>query len=351
MAQWRWSIVGLVAAGIVAALCAAVLVFVVRSEAGKSNKPAVSPDVTYVVAAKALPAMTRLESDALVTRTVSAKQAPEGYISNPAQVLGKVLVIPLVEGQALSQSCFSPNGSGPQLAANIPSGMRAVTLSLAGDSSLKGLLYPGSRVDVVAAFEVVPPSASKVDRFDVSSVVVQNVEVLAIEEKTVFSTSEAPTSGGGLFGGGAATPVQRQEHQLLLVTLLVDPAQSRALRLAMGRNGTVSLSMRNPMDAGVLTSKLTFVPDLLGFDTSKYAERMTAQWNSDDFYPNKTTSEQPAKGEKPVIMGEPAARMDTPGAKAENPATPHWDVQILRGGVSETQSFDVPPIKSGPAGK
>ncbi len=342
MAQWRWSIVGLVVAGFVAALCAAALVFLVRSES-RNKKPVVIPDITYVCAAKALPAMTRLESESLATRTVTAKQAPEAYISNSAQVLGKVLAIPLVEGQPLTQSCFVPNGSSQQMAANIPSGKRAVTLSLPGDSSMKGLLYPGSLVDVVASFDV-PADKMPGGRAQVSKVMVQNVEVLAVEEKTVFTPPEAPANSGGIGGilGNAPAPMQRQEHQLELVTLLVDPTQAQALRLAM-QHGTVSLAMRNPTDQTVPEAKVTLIGDLLGPIGSE---------------PTTQTTSMPAVS--PVFMSEPGAKAEPsamktgemPGAKVEPPPEkPHWDVTILRGGVSETRSFDLPPIKSRSTGK
>ena len=43
------------------------------------------------------------------------------------------------------------SGSGAVMASGLPTGMRAVTVSLSGADALEGHVYPGSMVDVVAA--------------------------------------------------------------------------------------------------------------------------------------------------------------------------------------------------------
>jgi Flp pilus assembly protein CpaB len=190
---------------------------------------------------------------------------------------------------------------------------------------------------VVASFDV-PAEKMPGGRALVSKVLVQNVEVLAVEEKTIY-TSETPSSTGGMFGGGAA-PVQRRERSTELVTLLTDVAQAQALRLAM-QHGTVSLAMRNPTDQTMPEAKVTIISDLVG------------TFGSASPTPG-TPGPAVTPGSTPVFMGEAGARVgpsETKPVQAEKPATPRWTVEVLHGSVSETQSFDLPPIKSGPAGK
>jgi len=195
--------------------------------------------------------MIVVANDDVEKRTVPADQVPEGTFADPAQVVGKVLTVRMVKGQAFNQSCFASEGSGVNLASALPAGMRAVSVSLTTYGGLQGLLYPGSLVDVVVAFRA--PSESHESDREVSMTLLQAVQVLAVEDRTVASRDDAVAEGGLI---SASSRLRK-----LMVTLMVTPEQAEAVQLAM-EHGVISLTMRNPMDAKPFRGTLTSLDDL-----------------------------------------------------------------------------------------
>jgi len=231
----KWSIVILIALGLLAALCAAALVFVLRADTSGKSTP-----TEVILAAKSMPAMSVVTSSSIIKDKVAKEKLPEGYLSVPIQAIGRVLSMPVVEGQVLTQSCFITEGTGQHLATAIPHGMRAVGVTLAGYSITGGLLYPGCMVDVLVAFRL--PSNDRVKGQAISTTLLHDVEVLAVESATVASK---PKKEG-----------EQRQPEGRRVTLLVDPEQAEALQLAM-ENGNISLAVRNPLDKRPVDTDVT----------------------------------------------------------------------------------------------
>ena len=194
--------------------------------------------VQVAVAKKSLPARTVITPEHITPQQVTKYEHRWGQGSvltlNPSQAIGRVLTVPVAEGQILTESYFIAEGSGAQRLPAIAEGMRAYTIIL-NSRSLPDpfLLYPGSMVDVLFS--------PKMSRGGVSGEVktvklLQGIQVLAVDGKSVVSTpgqgQEAKTSRSG---------GNRQ------VTLLVDQKQAEALQLALD-NGNISLTVRNPLD-------------------------------------------------------------------------------------------------------
>jgi len=235
----KWSVVGLLLLGVTAAVCAAVLVGSLRSSMRSSDatKEQALGNVEVIVAAKALPALTLVAADSILSKTVPKDKLSAGSYSRPEGVLGKVLSRPMVEGQTFTAKCFATDGTGKQLAAMLPKGMRAVAVPLARHSGLQGLLYPGCVVDVLTSFKVLAQKDHT--RQVISTVMIQGVQVIAIESDTIVSAEKdpnAPTSANRVGSGG------RQN-----VTLMVSPQEAQALQLAV-EHGSISLAMRSPLD-------------------------------------------------------------------------------------------------------
>ena len=232
----KWSIAGLAVLGVIAATCTAFLVASLRSSrsAVGGEEDAVR-DVEILVAARDMPAITMVDGKSVVSKTVRADLAPEGYLSDPIQVAGGVLAVPVVEGQVFTAACFLNEGRIPP----IPDGMRAFSLKLATYQA--GLLYPGCLVDVLASFKIPSESGRPVSsRAEaISMPLLQRVQVLAIDDHTVLSEKRADNAPG--VGSGAARPNHR------IITLMVDSIQAEALQLAT-KYGNVSLALRNPGD-------------------------------------------------------------------------------------------------------
>src|SRR5688500_14492406 len=96
------AIVVLVVLGLVAALAAAVLVSGLALPARQAAKPA-ELEAEVLVAAKALPLMSVVDASAVTTKKVKRAAVPAGALSDPVQVVGKVLTVPMVHGEAFNK--------------------------------------------------------------------------------------------------------------------------------------------------------------------------------------------------------------------------------------------------------
>ena len=325
----KWSIVLLSVFGIVAALAAAVLTASLSAGQIQAVVPAEPEDVTIMVATGEFKAMTRIDADAIGSKTVSIENAPSQYYSEPAQIIGKVLSQPMIEGQAYTKICFPKSGSGLELASILPAGKRAVNVSLWDYSGLEGLLYPGSIVDVLASFKI--SSNSKMGRA-ISTTLLQNIEVIAVENLTIVSDSELVEAKSQTSSGMS---------NKLLITLMVSARQAEALQLAM-EHGAISLAMRNPADNEVYHSEATLLSDGM---LAQLAELMTASVPGDE---QAASSDVELAAIEPVV-GDPSSSEDVVLATAQlrgsvsSEMSPResnaWRVEIIRGLDSTEQIF------------
>ena len=225
--------------GLVASMCAAVLMASLK--VGGSGTAAAPTTVEILVAGTDVPGMTRIAEEMLQVREVAVGEVPEGAFTDPVQIVGKVLKNGLVAGQPIVKTVMLSDEGGAQLATSLPSGMRAVSVEINGSSAMKGLLFPGCRVDVIVAYRAVPGRGRSAS--PVSQTLLQNVSVLAVEDKTVFTTEDEGDEGDR----SASTPSRRSNNKGLMVTLMVSPQQARELQSARDL-GELSLSLRNPLD-------------------------------------------------------------------------------------------------------
>lgn len=158
------------------------------------------------------------------------------YMSNPDQIIGRVLREPLTKGGVFTTSNMYPDGMGPDISARLQPGLRAVTVAVEGTGIVGGLARPGSIADVL--FRVAADQVSDIPETTVT--LLERVEVLAVGGNTVMGKANA---------GDPKT-----------VTLAVTPAQANALKVAEGR-GVFSLSLRSDTDASV--AKGTDLPSTL----------------------------------------------------------------------------------------
>lgn len=243
----KWSIVGLVVAGLAVALCAAVLVGALRADRPSAEGEA--DEISIVVASENLAAVSVVKTAHVIQRTVRPSEAPKGGLSDPVQVVGRVLVIPMVKGQAFTSQCFAAGGSGVHLASALPEGMRAFNISLTLHGGLQGLIYPGSVVDVLVSLR--KPEGRGQRGQVISKTLLQGVSVLAVEHRTVTSESEEDGASSAIAG----------RLRRLMVTLMLTPSQCQVVQLAQ-EHGTISLGLRNPLDASAATENPVALGDL-----------------------------------------------------------------------------------------
>jgi pilus assembly protein CpaB len=254
-----------------------------------------SADVDVLFATRSLPAMTVLDASVLSVKTMPRADAPKKYVSRPGDVVGKVLAVPVSQGQALSSSLFAEEGGSRQFAAIIPPGKRAVGISVADYSALGSLIYPGSCVDVLFSVKAQDGDWHGA----VTKTLIENVQVLAIDDQTVVSPGKTVQQAVG------NEMLKGPKH----FTLLVDTLQAKTLQMAM-QQGTLSLSLRNPMDSTAGDNDTVSVNSVVG-------------------------------GQKPA---DPFTVMapQTPQATPVPPKDPSWDMTIIRGTEVNTESFPMP---------
>jgi pilus assembly protein CpaB len=367
----KWSIAGLLLFGLVAATSAAVLV--ASLQAGSRPQPS-SGTVEFLVAASDLPRSKIVSPGSLATRKTPRAEMPEGALTNAVQVVGKVLAVPMVEGQPFTRTCFASEGSGFRVASVLPDGMRAMTLALVDYAGLHGLLYPGCTVDVLSAFRC---GTSTRQSEALSKVLLEDVQVLAVEHETLVSGTE--TAEGKRRDGQSQSRTKR-----LLVTLMVDLEQAAALQLAM-QHGNVSLALRNPLDKAPASSEGVRLSQVAGrgvisdggqpesgsgpgfgsFLQAMFAGLAAARPApagpaaapaSASPAPAAAEARAPAAGPQartgpaphPRSPGEHAAAQQAAAVPASalaqaTPNAPRWIVTILRGGVATERSLPLPP--------
>ena len=233
----KWGIIILVILGVVAATCAALLVGTLRTGSSDSSGKNSSSNIEVATAKTSMPAMTVITLEHVVMEEVAKENLPEGRLFSPSQVIGKVLAIPVVKGQVLTDKCFVTEGTGAHLAAALPYGMRAVSVNLSSKAIPDELLlYPGCVVDVLVSFKL--SSAERNKGQAISTTMLRGVQVLAVAGNSVVSKQGAEADN---------TAKARRTGSLVTITLMVDPKQAEALQLASD-NGSISLAIRNPLD-------------------------------------------------------------------------------------------------------
>jgi len=342
----KWSIAGLFLLGIGAAVSASVLVATLKVApppvAGNSQTP---QEVQIVVAARPLSAMSIVDGRAVSVKTVPSNQAPDRCMRRPADVIGKLLTVPIVEGQVFTSNCFADEKSGARLASALATGMRAVSVSLKPEKA--GMLYPGCIVDVLVSLNRPSTEGSGIKEA-MSMTLLQSVEVLAIDDTSVMSDdvhAEPPapetTSAG-----------PRRERRDRLVTLMVNSNQAKALQLA-AQYGAVSLALRNPLDANPVETDSTMLSDL----ADEYTRIVAALSPPPSAEPTKTgdgshpaTPAATAQGEQPdagqaasaATGREPRVKDKTSAAAVLPmipPEDPRWEMLVNRSGQIELVRF------------
>ncbi|WP_428940329.1 Flp pilus assembly protein CpaB [Fontivita pretiosa] len=306
----------LVMLGLLAAVCAMILVKSLTARPLATASGDKDIEVEILVATRDMTVSEIVDSRSVVTKKVPKSQVPDGALLNPVQVVGKVLTDKMVEGQAFTKACFARPSEGVFLAASLPRGKRAVSVSLSDWSGMAGLLYPGSIVDVLVSFRA--PGSSQ---DSVCTTLLQGLQVLAIGSQSVASDDYKDKSPGALSG---------QKVNQRMVTLLVDPKQAEILQLAI-QHGSMSLAMRNPLD------------------TTREGRRMTRSEELINGNPGSGGIANVAAMAARMTIG--AAAANRVGRELKPVPADVWEALIIRGSVVEKKTFaegDVKGEKSAP---
>lgn len=217
----RLAVVVLVMLGLVAAGAGVLLVNAIRANPEEKT-------VNALVAQTNLAADTAMEDEHLKLDEVPEKDLPVGYLTNPAQAIGKVLTIEVTEGQTLTASILRPKN---RLEDFLEPGMRAISMPC---SKIVGstLLGPGSIVDLHVTF---PLRDRKLGQSLVISGLLQQLRVLVVGDDSIVPQTE----------GKRVT--SRSSSRNSELSLEVTDAQASIVQLALG-SGTVTLPLRSRSD-------------------------------------------------------------------------------------------------------
>lgn len=182
------------------------------------------PTTPVVVAATDLDVGAELGRDDIRLIEWPANAVPSGAISNPSEVIGRGLVLPVIQNEPILPMKLASKDAGAGLPPAIPPGLRAVSVRVNEVIGVAGYVLPGTRVDVVAT---VNPTDQRQDI--TSKVILTNVQVLAAGTKIERDTD------------------RNKPMPVSVVTLLVDPEEAERLTLASSE-GKIQLALRNPLD-------------------------------------------------------------------------------------------------------
>lgn len=327
----KWGIIVLVILGLAAAACAAVLMGALG--AGSSgSKGTQSADTEVAMAKTSLPAMTVITLDHIIKEKIERNDLPQGQLVSPERIIGRVLAMPVVEGQVLTDSCLVTDGAGSQLAAAIPHGMRAVTVSISSKSMPDSiLLYPGCVVDVLVSYRL---STKASDGQAGSTTMLRGIQVIAVEGESVVSNPDIEEE---------SKTRSRNTSRGALVTLLVDTKQAEALQLAI-ENGNISLSIRNPLDKEIFETEGTVLVQDRLFDLGSALTPTVSPSVQRELHlqEEQATTDKPQDQAQSEVIFDPNIPVQQPKSveKYKVRQSSRWGVTVIRGRETKVEEFE-----------
>jgi pilus assembly protein CpaB len=182
------------------------------------------PTKQVVVAAADLDVGAELGRDDIRIIDWPANAVPAGAFNDPKDVMGRGLILPVIQNEPILPMKLSSKDAGAGLPPAIPAGLRAVSVKVNEVIGVAGYVLPGTHVDVVVTL-----NPSDKHEMITSKVILTNVQVLAAGTKIDRETDK-----------NKPIPVS-------VVTLLVNPDEAERLTLASSE-GKIQLALRNPLD-------------------------------------------------------------------------------------------------------
>jgi pilus assembly protein CpaB len=209
------------------------------------------PTQAVVIAAADLQMGAELRRDDLRVIQWPAQATPQGAFSNPDEIVGRGLVLPVIQNEPILPMKLASKEAGAGLPPIIPKGLRAVSVRVNEVIGVAGYVLPGTRVDVVAT---VSPTSQQIDT--TSKVVLTNVQVLAAGTKIDRETDS------------------NKPMPVTVVTLLVAPDEAERLTLA-STEGKIQLALRNPLDNETVATQGIKPAALMGLAAPVTRQQMT----------------------------------------------------------------------------
>lgn len=187
--------------------------------------------VTVVVAAVDIPRGSVATRDMFTTKEFPKSVAPKGVVASVDEAANRVPKDTLIMDEPVLEVRLSAKGVGPGFSHVIPPGMRAISIKTPSAATIGGgFILPGNKVDVLFTRRSQGMLQNDPTGGGSSTLLVQLVEVLAINQKT-DQTSDS----------------KMDVKDLQTATLLVSPEQMMKIELAQNL-GVLTLVLRNGND-------------------------------------------------------------------------------------------------------
>lgn len=160
-----------------------------------------------------------------VLNVVEGYRTEEKFPNAVEEFTGSIARAQIYKREPILPQKLVVKGESGFMAALVGPGMRAATVEISTESASGGFILPDDSVDVILTHEVQVNNGEFVNERNVTTTIIENVRVLAIDQ--VFRQSEV---GGTSYVGNTAT-------------LEVSPREAELLALS-GRMGDISLSLR-----------------------------------------------------------------------------------------------------------
>lgn len=237
----------------------AIFVYMALNRDTGGSAPVAGETQTVVVAKAPIGARETITADMLDRKQVPITAVVTGAVENLEDAIGRVTLYPIALNQQISASAIADAGSAgtiDSLSFTIPPGKRAMSIAVDQVVSAGGLVLPGDYVDIIGVFGVEQPGQGSKDAF-FSRVVLENVQVLAVDQRLVKA---APVTQDG--GGVAAAPGGDENAKATTMTLLVEPRDAEWLFLA-DSNGTLRAIVRSYGDDAIVNPEPVTQPELI----------------------------------------------------------------------------------------
>jgi pilus assembly protein CpaB len=189
---------------------------------------------------------TKLTKEMMRQVDVPIGTLPGGFFSNPAAILGRVLIYPVKANEPIFETRLAPKHiKTGGVAAVVNPKKRAMAVKVDKVIGVSGFIHPGNRVDVLITLAAGKTSAP------VTKTILENILVLAVGSETKEKRG-----------------IEERSSSVDVITLEVTPEEAEKLALAT-TEGKLQLVLRNFSDTEPVLTQGTSISNLLSSYSSQ----------------------------------------------------------------------------------